>query len=261
MTVFRSIKKYIKYFIYKKYGYNLGGIKVKLANDYSDQKKLHTNINVQTIIDVGAHHGQTTQKYIKLFPKSTIHGFEPFPESFNIYKNNYRYDKRVIAENMAVSDSEGDVKFFVNKKSSTNSLLQPENADDIYFSDYNQFIANNACITVKTTTIDNYCTKNNIKSIDILKMDAQGAELSILRGAKNHLSGQKINLIYTEVEFINIYKNQPLFSDICTYLQNLGYDLFNIYNLYTASNGQLACGDAIFISKKFRKIYEKQNVL
>lgn len=59
--------------------------------------------------------------------------------------------------------------------------------------------------------------------IDILKMDIQGGELLALKGAQSLLEASRIRLLALEVEFKPLYKDQPLFWDICAYLYRFGY--------------------------------------
>jgi len=88
-------------------------------------------------------------------------------------------------------------------------------------------------------------------SIDIFKLDIQGYELEALRGA-NHLL-KEIPLVFTEVEFIPLYQNQPLFSDLEQFLRSCGFRLYNLYELWTHPDGQLTAGDALFINHRFYK--------
>ena len=84
-------------------------------------------------------------------------------------------------------------------------------------------------------------------------MDIQGGELSALQGSAKKLSANKIGLLFIEVEFARIYKNQPLFYEICDFLAKNGYLLFDICNISHSENGQIVAGDAIFLSPKVRK--------
>jgi len=87
----------------------------------------------------------------------------------------------------------------------------------------------------------------------LLKFDIQGGELDALYGAKNILTSNKPLLIYTEIMFVSLYENNPLFYQIWDFLLNYGYSLFNIYDLHTAKNGQLKYGNAIFVSDILRE--------
>ena len=78
-------------------------------------------------------------------------------------------------------------------------------------------------------------------------MDVQGGELLVLKGSVKMLSEGKINLIYTEVEYAPIYKDQPLFKDLKSFLEQNNYILHKIYNLAYSDDKTPLSGDAIFI--------------
>ena len=69
---------------------------------------------------------------------------------------------------------------------------------------------------IKTISIDKFMETEKIKTIDFIKIDIQGAELDVFKGANKCL--ENILSIVSEVEFIQIYKNQPLFGDVCSFL-------------------------------------------
>ncbi len=71
---------------------------------------------------------------------------------------------------------------------------------------------------VQTYRLDEVVNKDEI---DFLKLDVQGAELSVLKGAKRLAPSALV--IHTEVEFIPMYVNQPLFADVDSYLRMIGF--------------------------------------
>jgi FkbM family methyltransferase len=199
---------------------------------------------VQTIFDVGAYDGQTALRYAFLFPKAQVYAFEPFPESFQQAAELTKQEARIKPYPMAVSSSEGKALLNINEFAPTNSLL----ASNKIGNDVDHLTQTKRTEEVNTISLDTFCTNQNITFIDILKMDIQGGELDALKGAEKLLKTQKIGLIYTEVEFVSIYKEQPLFSDIELYLRQFGYSLYKIMNLKHNDNGQLLWADAIFIN-------------
>ena len=116
-------------------------------------------------------------------------------------------------------------------------------------------------IEVDTITIDGFCTQENIRRIDILKLDVEGAEIRALKAAHNILSDRAVTLIYTEVMFIPHYEGGCLFHEVAGWLKRYEYALFNLYNLKRARNGQLRWGNAIFLSPQARTIVESGHSL
>jgi hypothetical protein len=105
---------------------------------------------------------------------------------------------------------------------------------------------------VNTTTVDAFCLESGIPNIDISKMDAQGAEYSILEGARHMLANQKISLIYTEFILGPTYKGQRKLHGYLSFLDSYGYNLLNFFNPVSRHN-QLIQIDAVFLSTLLRR--------
>jgi len=228
------------------------GLKLSKINQkkyINDQVSMVGNKKKPIIFDVGAHKGETLIEYKKHFPDSLIYCFEPFEDSFNeltLLRKNYN---NVIVNNIAISSEVGEKKLFINKDTSANSLLPLVKANTKY-SGQNSDIDD---VIVKTTTIDIFCSKNNISDIDILKLDIEGNELRALHGTSELLNKRAIGLIFTEINFLEFRTNYTLFHDICSYLENFHYSLFNIYDIKNAPDGQIRWGNAIFQRKELKK--------
>jgi FkbM family methyltransferase len=240
-----KIKQGIRHLAQKCFGYDLSAIRTKVGDDFLDQKKLLGKIRAPIIFDVGANIGQTTYKYKKLFQQAEIYGFEPFSEVFERYAEIFKRDRHVHPEDIALSKENGTADFYSNNLHYTNSLL-PNNLE---YTAGNERYDPIATLRVKTETLDSYCEKHKIHKIHILKMDVQGGELLVLQGSKKMLENGNIDMIFTEVEFLEMYKNQPLMKDIESFLKPYGFTLHKIYN--TANeNGVPVAGDALFIHAK-----------
>lgn len=217
----------------------------KYNDPFLIKRKLFGNKPI-TIFDVGAHDGRTAKLYNKQFPNSKIFSFEPTPNTFKSLANNLSNYKNVELSNVALSNFVGQTQFFLNKSSLTNSILKPHDekyiAPDIFHTVEK--------IVVNTNTIDVFCEEKKIEKINILKIDVQGAELEVLKGAAAMLTNKNIDLIYLEVEFVELYLNQPLFHDISAFLKTFDYNLYYIYNISVGKDGQMIYGDAIFLPNR-----------
>lgn len=202
------------------------------------------------IFDVGAHVGNTVDEYLKDFHQAQIHCFEPYTASFNILNDRFSENTKVNCHKLAFSNKKETRALNCNKSTDTNSFLQfSDEANQIWES--NDLFVNHDQNEVQCSTIDHYCAENDIESIDILKLDCQGFEKYILEGSNEMLAGQKINLIFTEVGFREIYKNQTKFHEIHSYLERYNYELFNLYDCVVKS-AQLIQADALLINKDLR---------
>ena len=219
--------------------------------------------NDLTFIDVGAR--GKLECIDGFFDIINMHGFEPDRKAYEALKNVYSSVpfKNLKLNPTALSDKKGDSVLFLTKQASMSSLLQSD-IDNYqkHFGDYKEFetwkdrITLDKAINLKTNTLDSYF-ENNDRTIDFLKIDTQGTELSILKGAKNLLEQMRINIIKLEVTTIPVYKSQALFSEIDLFLKNLNYSLVDFItypeeyqpsfqrNPVTRHSGP--CGDAIYL--------------
>ena len=97
-------------------------------------------------------------------------------------------------------------------------------------------------IQVNTLRLDNYVAGKKIEGIDFIHMDVQGAELMVLDGAGVFLN--KIKLIWLEVEAVELYKGQPLKSNVEEYMQKNNF----VNVLDTVDN---ISGDQLYLNRSF----------
>ena len=117
---------------------------------------------------------------------------------------------------------------------------------------YSESSKNVGQIEVETQTLDTFCETKGIADIDILKLDVEGAELNVLKGATRKLTEKRIRLILAEVMFVAHYDGGCLFQEVSHFLSRYHYKLYNLYNLKRARNGQLRWGNAIFLNPQMK---------
>ena len=105
-------------------------------------------------------------------------------------------------------------------------------------------------IDVKTQTLDNFCSENKINYIHLLKLDTEGNEFNILKGAENLLSKNKIKIIYTEIcSYKKDYNNKS--NDIKKFLKKYNFDHIKSYKIPSLSFlSKLKATDDLFVFKK-----------
>jgi FkbM family methyltransferase len=210
-------------------------------NPYFDMSKFIKS-KQPMILDVGANKGQTINTLNDEFKSCFIHSFEPSPSTFKILKDNTTKMKNVSVWNCGMG-------------SETNNLFLNENT----YSDMSSFLELdaqgwgeiNSKTSVKVTTIDDFCREQNIEKIDILKLDTQGFELEILKGAKSTFLKNKIGLLYFEVTFIDMYKGLPSFYTLYEFCINHGFELVSIYPIHYNNQNMAGWTDVLFKHKSY----------
>jgi FkbM family methyltransferase len=201
------------------------------------------------IYDVGANDGATAKRYRSLFPQAQIYSFEPYPDSFTKLQDAMRGDRCFLATEVALADKSGEQTLHINWFDPTNSLLPRPVAGKRY---YLSQAGPKTTLTVNVNTLDDFVRDHANPKLSIVKMDIQGGELSALRGARSFLTSGKVGIVYLEVMFVPLYQGAPLFHEVCAYLEQLQFTLYDLFDLHRANDGQLRYADAIFISPSVR---------
>ena len=102
---------------------------------------------------------------------------------------------------------------------------------------------------VEVRTLEHYCAEQGIGYIDVLKIDAEGFDFEVVKGAGALLRDGKIKLIYMEILFNDIYADITPFDVIFRSLLDLDYRLVSIYRVVQRKNIAL-CSEALFMHMK-----------
>ena len=185
--------------------------------------------DIKEILDIGSWHlGQSVELH-QLFPDAKISAFEPVPESYQLClynRQSYGIDESTISvHNLALSDFIGETKFYVvdpsissSPNAGASSLLKfIDGLNGSFFSqEWNQ-----KEITVKCSTLDEWCKLNKKDKIDLIWIDTQGTELNVFNGAQSTLKNVKV--ILTEVGLKPYYEGHTLKKEIDEFLTSLGF--------------------------------------
>ena len=219
-------------------------------------KKIFSKYEKIVIFDVGANKGQSIERYKKIFPSCIIHAFEPLKNEFKFLKKKYKNDPNVHLNNFAIGSENSKKSFFINKKSSVSSFYKINKNSkwlDItskeYNSDQSSFFTK--VESVKIIKLDYYIFKNKISNVDVLKIDTQGFEEEVLKGAKKSFLKNIISIIETEIIFDNVYKHRLSFFNLEKYLLP---NNFRFVGIETCNNnlfdGYYFFADLLYINTK-----------
>lgn len=209
-----------------------------------------------TILDVGAHVGETARRYRALFPSAQIHCFEPFPQSFVALRTALAGDSGVQVHSVALGSSPGNAVLHVNRSSATNSLLASDTRAASYWG--SGLLDTDTTVEVSVTTIDRFCAERSLDHVDILKLDVQGGEYDVLKGASALLAAQRIDLVYMEMITAPTYVGQHDLHDYLGLFRSHGYALFDFYNP-VRKNGRLLQTDNLLVAEPFLARFEQDH--
>ncbi len=207
------------------------------------------------IFDIGANDGSSIKRFQKRFPGSNIYSFEPTEFLFNKIKANVRSDEIKIY-NKAVGDIDGQKDFFQYGYHEVNSFYPMiENSKYKYQRTKNEEDREKVS-KVEVTTLDTFVKKNKITEIDLLKIDTQGSEADVLKGAESLLNSKKINVIELEHIIGIAHDLENSFFRLEELLVKNDYKLIaieNADNIISFSNFQT---DLIYVKKSIFKEIE-----
>ena len=195
--------------------------KKKIINFFKNNFKNKTI----TIIDVGAHEGETIKLFLKYFNINKIISYEA--SKINYKKLNKFDNSKIILNNIALGNEEKELEFFQTSESSS-STFRKINHDSKYFKrkkkilsffNMKEYIIKSELIKLKT--LEGEFTRLDLKDVDILKIDTEGFEFDVIKGAKNKI--KNIKYILFEHHYDQMIIKDYKFSQINNYLKQQNF--------------------------------------
>lgn len=214
---------------------NINGFKIAFPSkwsryfepDYENENVVFLKTHCKkgmTVIDIGAHLGLMSVTMAQLTGKTgKVYAFEPTPSTFitlNKVVQLNGFSETIECVNKAVSDIDGEINFYVSQTEGSNANSLVNRSDN-----------ERAIVKIKTEMLDSFVKRNNISQLDIVKIDAEGVECSVLKGSKltltklrpkvilaihpslianNNNSLSEIFDLITELKYRTEYKNEVL---------------------------------------------------
>lgn len=166
------------------------------------------------ILDVGAHVGGTTAALARRHPRSRIHAFEPSRQSFARLQRRVGGLAQVTAHQVALGDRSGLVRFQDNPRNRTLSRVAADAG---------------VGYEVEMTTLDAAAAQHALDRIDYLKIDTEGHDLAVLRGAEALIARGAIGLVEVECGMNPDNTYHVPFAKVAPWLEARGFRLFGLY--------------------------------
>ncbi len=221
---------------------------------------LLTDAEPLIVIDVGASDNGGLPSYYKpaTAPHTRVFAFEPNPAEYEKLKAAPQPGRTVLP--YFVGDGKPGIYHETNR-AITGSLYEPNAELMEKFQAIAEFTTLVAKHPTETMRLDDI---TEIEDVDFLKLDVQGGELDVMKHAGRHLS--RAVAVQSEVEFVELYKGQPLYGDIDVFLRGAGFSFHTFHDLSArcfkplrnkqdpyAGIRQIIWGDVIYV-KDFMKL-------
>lgn len=196
------------------------------------------------IIDVGASSGSFMESVGKHYPIKRGILIEPLVDRCEELRERFKEPVFTVMA-CAAAEGEGVVQFNVHSFDYASSMLDwPEELSDRFSFD----MSIKDTVSVRTMSLEALLEVSDwTDEIDLLKIDAQGAEMLVLRGAGEVLS--RVRHIYVELAFREIYQDGCTFNDAYTFLTDRGFQLLELTECARDTSKSLEWVDALFRRK------------
>jgi FkbM family methyltransferase len=200
------------------------------------------SLPVRTILDVGANIGQFASRMRRVFPSAEIHCFEPVPAALDKLNAWARSQgSRVHVHPCALGASPGDVEMHQHTLHTASSSMLPTTAECVSLYPYT---AEQRVIQVRQSTLDAEMAACRLAPLTLLKLDVQGYEAEVLRGADATLP--LVDACITEVNIALLYDGQPSFRWLVDYLGTYGLEFHGLLDQSLDDRGAVSYCDAVF---------------
>jgi FkbM family methyltransferase len=174
-----------------------------------------------TVLDIGAHHGiYSLLASVKVGPAGRVIAFEPSPRERERLARHLRWNScsNVTMEEVALGEAKGQEELFLvdGKETGCNSLRPPQNS-----------LATKK-LSVQVMRLDEYLRGKQIDAVDFIKLDVEGAELSVLKGAGELFEKRPRPVFLCEAQDVRTEPWGYPASEIIHFLARLGFAWFMI---------------------------------
>lgn len=198
-----------------------------LLSFYPDQRDL-------TVLDIGANKGQWTRALLDVFGDrvARVHMFDPSPENYRELNNREdslaglgpEESERITAHQSAMGSTPGTATLYTNDDGSPHGSLYPHEENG-YVGGPLRDIRLDTTIEVPVDTVDEFISRSEIASVEIMKLDTEGHEMDVLCGAERSIELNKIKLILFEFGMHQV-ESRHFFKDFWQFFTRRLYTIY-----------------------------------
>jgi FkbM family methyltransferase len=184
---------------------------------------------IDLIFDIGANTGQYARELFSLGYKGKIVSIEPLSGAYNqLLKHSENNVNWIIAERCALGDKNEDSEINITENSVSSSLMEilPGHTDSEPAS---KIIGKE---NIKVYTLDSIADKFIVdNNITFLKIDTQGFEEKVLKGAETTL--KRVKGVQLELSLVKLFEGQKLYLELIEMMKSYGFDLYSVEPAFT----------------------------
>jgi FkbM family methyltransferase len=178
-----------------------------------------------TLFDVGANRGDYSRELRSAFPEAEIYAFEPNPYTFELLRATLSSAKdHTFCLGLGSAAGTETIYTYDNALDSVHATVCRDVFNDVHHA------SNIAAVDIQLTTIDQFCKGAGIKHIDVLKIDTEGYELHVLRGAARMLNEDRVDVIQFEFNGMHVISR--------VFLRDF-YEVLKAYDIYRLDTSRL----------------------
>ena len=190
------------------------------------------------VVDVGANIGDFTAAVLAIEPRARVLAIEPVPATHAELAARFAGDRRVRVDARAITSAPGTTTINVTENSVFASVLAPR---DAIASEYTAGTLVTDVVEVPTACLDDLVDE----PVSILKIDVQGNEAALLRGAERTLGRARAVLL--EVTFVSHYEGDTTFPDLHRMMADRGWALRAMTRPHRGATGTALWADACYV--------------
>lgn len=152
------------------------------------------------VLDIGANVGGYSRLVRSALPDARIYAFEPNPEAFRLLSSNLTASGvTCVQRGMASTERSGSLFVYPDERTTGHASLYREMMTGFFGC------AEPCEVPCSFTTVDAFCAGEGIDRLDLMKIDTEGHELEVIRGAREMLAGGRIDAVQFEFGEGHVY--------------------------------------------------------
>ncbi len=179
-------------------------------------------------VDVGAHTGRVAARIREVFANARVYAFEPAPGPVSVLRRRAERDPGIVPVELALGSVPGETTIYETRNPHYSSLLKPAESA-VRETAGSAAVVGRADIHV--SRLDDWAARAGVGRIDLMKLDVQGYELEVLRGAGALM--ESVRAVYAEAHLTPAYEGAASFSEIDLLLRRHGLVVHQVHELMT----------------------------